>query len=437
MGRLDQPGLAAAPRAGESAFVVAEEFALQQAFAQGRAVHRQEGLGRAPAGAVHALGQQLLARAAVALDEHGGIAGRELARQAAHALGGPAVARVVFDAPAHARAAQAAVGAQVAVGTLDGGRVAAHQQGARELAVFHDGRTPHDQGAHGQLDHVFTAFGLQGLRLQRLCQCQRGCHLVQQPAMQRIGGRAQQRGHGGVQGLDAALRVHGDHAVLQLAEHGFQPLVAGALGMAVAGQQHGITQGLQHGAIGVQQHAGNAGLLGQVGHQAGRDDGAHAGGLQRTHAGLGIFGSVVAELRNAGAEQRVELGQMRRGMVERHQPDARRAAGLGQCTCAGQRLQQIEPAHLDHDDGDIDPLAHPGAAGPCGHQGVYGLDRLQRTHGLHGIVKGRADMLHAHLVAHGQRHALQHAADAMAAHGDDARPGCAGAGRGCMHGRHN
>ena len=164
--------------------------------------------------------------------------------------------------------------------------------------------------------------------------------------------------------------------------------------------------------------------------RTGRDDGAHAGGLQRTHAGLGILGPVVAELGNAGAEQRVELGQVRRGMVKRHQPDARRAARLRQFPRAGQRLQQIEAAHLDHDHGNVDMLAHPGTTGAGGHQGVYGLDRLQRAHGLHGVVKGRADMLHTHLVAHRQGHALQHAADAMAAYGDDTGPCRAGAGTG-------
>jgi len=206
--------------------------------------------------------------------------------------------------------------------------------------------------------------------------------------------------------------------------------VAGTLGMAVAGQQHRVAQGLQHGAVGVQQHAGNAGLLGQVGNQPRRDHGTHACGLQRTHAGLGILGPVVAELGNAGAEQRVELGQVRRGMVKRHQPDARRAARLRQFPRAGQRLQQIEAAHLDHDHGNVDMLAHPGTTGAGGHQGVYGLDRLQRAHGMHSVVKGRADMLHTHLVAHRQGHALQHAADAMAAYGDDTGPCRAGAGRG-------
>jgi hypothetical protein len=60
------------------------------------------------------------------------------------------------------------------------------------------------------------------------------------------------------------------------------------------------------------------------------------------HAGRRVVGAPVAELRDAHAEQRIELRQVLRRALERHQPHARR-----DCTGGGQRAHQIEAAHLD------------------------------------------------------------------------------------------
>ena len=194
---------------------------------------------------MYALGHQLFAGAAVAANQHRGIAGRKLACQAAHTLGGRAAAQVVFNAPAHTSTALALIGTQVAVSTLNDGRVAANDQGAGQHAVFHNWPTPHDQRAHGQLHHVFTPF----FTGQGPAHTQGRCHLLQQSAVQLLHRGAEQIGHARVQRADAALLIHGQHTVLQLAQHRLQPLVAIALSAAVAGQQQGIAERLAHRRI--------------------------------------------------------------------------------------------------------------------------------------------------------------------------------------------
>jgi hypothetical protein len=75
VGRLE-PARLGRERAGERAFLVAEEFALDQAFGEGAAVHRHEGLAAAAAQVVHMPRDQFLAGAGLSDDEHVGIAGR-------------------------------------------------------------------------------------------------------------------------------------------------------------------------------------------------------------------------------------------------------------------------------------------------------------------------------------------------------------------------
>src|SRR6185503_18901082 len=58
-------------RAGERALLVAEELALEQALGERRAVLRDEELVAAPGAVVHGRGDELLARAGLALDEDG------------------------------------------------------------------------------------------------------------------------------------------------------------------------------------------------------------------------------------------------------------------------------------------------------------------------------------------------------------------------------
>ena len=69
--RLEQ-ALLVAGGAGEAALHVAEQLALEQGLGQRRAVHRDERLVLARAAVVDGAGHQLLAGAALALDEHGG-----------------------------------------------------------------------------------------------------------------------------------------------------------------------------------------------------------------------------------------------------------------------------------------------------------------------------------------------------------------------------
>ena len=73
-------------RAGEGAAFVAEQFAFQQGFGDGRAVDGEEWLGAAPAVAVDGPGDELFAGAALAGDEHGGVAGRNLPDEFEHPL---------------------------------------------------------------------------------------------------------------------------------------------------------------------------------------------------------------------------------------------------------------------------------------------------------------------------------------------------------------
>src|SRR5206468_9128627 len=72
VGRLDLP-LPLLVSAGEGALFMAEELALEQRLRDGAAIDGDEGLGMARAVRVDGLGHQLLAGAALALAENGGV----------------------------------------------------------------------------------------------------------------------------------------------------------------------------------------------------------------------------------------------------------------------------------------------------------------------------------------------------------------------------
>ncbi|MNQ84229.1 hypothetical protein D3C85_993500 [compost metagenome] len=93
MGGFDQAGLATLARAGEGAFLVTEEFALQQRLGKGRAVDRDEGPGLARAGVVQALGEQLLAGPALAGDQHRRVGLRVALREIQHVAKGGRIAQ--------------------------------------------------------------------------------------------------------------------------------------------------------------------------------------------------------------------------------------------------------------------------------------------------------------------------------------------------------
>ena len=89
VGRLEAAG-AVVDRAGERAADVAEEFAFEQAFAEGAAVDADERPVAALAELVDRVGDQLLAGARFAQQQHRRAAPRDLAREAIDLLHGRA-----------------------------------------------------------------------------------------------------------------------------------------------------------------------------------------------------------------------------------------------------------------------------------------------------------------------------------------------------------
>ena len=95
------PGVARV-RAGEGALLVAEQLALDQGRRDRAAVHHHKRPLAARAELVERVGQQLLARAALAGDEHGGVGARHLRarrEQRLHLRGGVGQARPEHHAP--------------------------------------------------------------------------------------------------------------------------------------------------------------------------------------------------------------------------------------------------------------------------------------------------------------------------------------------------
>src|SRR2546422_218482 len=78
--RFEQPGLVP-HRSGKGSLAMPEHLRLEQPFGERCAVHRHEGSARAPAVVVDELGDQLLAAAALAGDEDGGVGRGDLARE--------------------------------------------------------------------------------------------------------------------------------------------------------------------------------------------------------------------------------------------------------------------------------------------------------------------------------------------------------------------
>src|SRR5581483_9064193 len=76
-----ETSLARADRAGERALLMAEKFAFEHALGERLAIDGDERPADAVAPVVHQARDQLLAGAALALDEHRGMAGRDAAHQ--------------------------------------------------------------------------------------------------------------------------------------------------------------------------------------------------------------------------------------------------------------------------------------------------------------------------------------------------------------------
>ena len=86
--QFELPRLAQTACPGERTFIVAEQLALHQLARQSAAVHHHKGRGGPASGIVHGLGEQFLARAALAENQGGNIALRRQPGHARHFLQG-------------------------------------------------------------------------------------------------------------------------------------------------------------------------------------------------------------------------------------------------------------------------------------------------------------------------------------------------------------
>src|ERR1700678_3974930 len=77
VGQLDAPEFPC-DRSGEGSFLVAKQLAFQQARGDGGAIQFDEAIALPPAHAVKGARYQLFARASLAQQQHGGVAGRDL-----------------------------------------------------------------------------------------------------------------------------------------------------------------------------------------------------------------------------------------------------------------------------------------------------------------------------------------------------------------------
>ncbi|MCY1239130.1 hypothetical protein D9M72_519080 [compost metagenome] len=203
---------------------------------------------------------------------------------------------------------------------------------------------------------------------------------------------------------------------MQLAENGAQPFVACTLRAAVPGQVDGVVQRLSHGVVGIHQHAGDASLLRQVGHQPGRYHCLYPGRTQCLHAGGRVVRPPVAELPDAHAEQGIQLRQVLRRALERHQAHSGRDGAR-----SGQRAHQVEAAHLHHRHRNVQVLPQPFATGARGHHRIDGGLGVQRAHRLHGVAESMRDQLDLRLCGDLRYQPRQHAAQPVAGHRDDVK----------------
>jgi len=91
MGQLEA-ALPFVQRARERAAFMAKKFALNQIFRDGGAIHLDERRAGARAGAIERAGDQFFARAALALDQYGGLRMRHLADELAQIFHGRTLA---------------------------------------------------------------------------------------------------------------------------------------------------------------------------------------------------------------------------------------------------------------------------------------------------------------------------------------------------------
>ncbi|MDT4838900.1 hypothetical protein FQZ97_726730 [compost metagenome] len=277
---LHQPAdHAATAGAGEGAFAVAEEFGFDQAFGDGGAVHRHEGLVRTRAGLVQRAGHHFLAGAGLAQQQDGQLAGQALAGHAQRTGEAAVAAGQLFQY----------------LGLLRGGRLG-HRGGAAEA-----GMTRHLQGAEIEL-------ALGGLHAAHPALQQAGDELRRAFADQ-VAGAAPDQGFAAHLQQVAGTLVGGQHLAVQAQRQQAVPGTAEVLRAVVEGQHQVLRVAeAEHAALDIAggQHQGGEVVLG-LGHDAlaGQVDHAdHAAlGVAQGHRGAGK-GAEAVEVVFAAVDQR-------------------------------------------------------------------------------------------------------------------------------------
>ena len=339
MSGLEQARLAALARAGERAFLVAEQLALQQRLRERGAVHRHKRAQPPGAGVVDRLGEQFLAGAGLAGDQHcRGSASATLGHRARIGQCG-AGAGDEIEAVARRDVTAAPLRTDGAVGALDGGGFAQRQQSAGVEAALANRGTAHQIGAASQLHHHL---GLVGLAVDHARQRKLGGD-VGQALPDRLGlATIEDLPHRRVDGRDAVAHVNGQDGLVQMRHHRVEVFKTGALADRVFANFDGLLERAIDRAGGVEQHATHAQLLGQADDQAGAHHHLDATALQLQHAVAGFGRRFVGEQFQLDVQQIPNRLQFADCAAIDHQAHLR-------CHAARrlQGLQQVEAGDVD------------------------------------------------------------------------------------------
>ncbi len=376
---LEQPRLAAAPRTGERAVVIAEQLAFQQRLREGAAVHRHERERAARAQRVQALRDHLLAGAALAEYQHGRVRLRVAARQLAHALHRRGLAEHVVEPVARREALRVRLRTQRAVEPFDRARFLERQHAAggraarRERPAMHDVAHP----AHGR---ERVAFG----RAQRR---EFGRQLVERAADGGLRIDAEREREPRVDRLHAAQRVERHHAVAQMLEQVVEALAAQRLGVrGVRDFERGV-HGRAHRGVRVEEHGAHAGARGQIGDEPGADHRVDAAIAQLVDARLGLLARLIRREHDVEPERGREAAQLggRVAVVDERDRRGRIAPR------ARQRVQQVVACRADqhHRHLDVGLQVHAVRAGRHDRVGPLGAGARERGDRL--VVAARDD----------------------------------------------